>query len=64
MEVINRKENKEVGTICFEVRISMKKPIIYMEFFHASFQKLLSRFGINNFILEKKKNINENIFIP
>ena len=25
VEVINWKENKEVGTICFEVRIPMKK---------------------------------------
>ena len=25
MEIINRKENMEVGTICFEVRILMKK---------------------------------------
>ena len=47
MEVINRKENKEVATICLEVRIPMKKPKIYMEFFHVSFQKQLSRFGFD-----------------
>ena len=35
---INWKENKEVGTICFEVRIPMKKPKIFLEFFYVSFQ--------------------------
>jgi hypothetical protein len=39
MEVINIKENKEVGTICFEVRIPIKKPKISMEIFQVSFQK-------------------------
>jgi hypothetical protein len=39
MEVITWKENKEVGTICFEIRISMKKPKIFMEFFYVSFRK-------------------------
>ena len=39
MEVINWKENKKVGTICFEVRIPMNKPKIFMEFFYVSFQK-------------------------
>ena len=39
MEVINWKENKEVGTTCFEVRIPMKKPKIFMEFFYVSFRK-------------------------
>jgi hypothetical protein len=39
MEDINRKETKEVGTICFEVRIPMKKTKIFMEFFHVNFQK-------------------------
>ena len=34
MEFINLKENKEVGTICFEIRIPMKKPKIFMEFFY------------------------------
>ena len=62
MEVINRKEIKEVGTICFEVRIPMKKPKIYMEFFYLSFQKILI-FGFNNFILEENKNIYRNTFI-
>ena len=64
MEDINRKENKEVGTICFKVRIPMKKPKIFMESFHINFQKYLSRFGFNNFILEKNKNIYGIIFIP
>ena len=39
MEVIDRKENMEVATICFEVRILMKKTKIFMEFFHISFQQ-------------------------
>ena len=39
MEFINWKENKEVGTISFEVRIPMKKPKIFMEFFYVSFRK-------------------------
>ena len=64
MEVINWKENKEVGTICFEIRIPMKKPKIFMEFFYVSFQKKLSIFGFSNFILEENKNIYENTFIP
>ena len=38
VEVINWKENKEVGNICFEVRIPMKKPKIFLEFFYVSFQ--------------------------
>ena len=44
MEVINWKENKEVGTICCEIRISMKKPKIFMEFF--------KRFRNNNLYLD------------
>ena len=64
MEVINWKENKEVGTICFEIRIPMKKPKIFMEFFYVSFQKKLSIFGFSNFILEENKNIYGNTFIP
>ena len=63
MEVINWKENKEVGTICFEIRIPMKKPKIFMEFFYVSFQKYLFIFGFNNFILEENKNIYGNAFI-
>ena len=40
MEVINSKENKEVGTICFDIRIQMKnKTKIFMEFFYESFRK-------------------------
>ena len=50
MEVINWKENKEVGTICFEVRIPMKKNIL--EFFYVSLLKKPIIFGLNNFILE------------
>ena len=42
MEVINWKENKEAGTVCFEARIPMKKTKIFMEFFHVSFQKIRS----------------------
>jgi hypothetical protein len=30
MEVINPKKNKEVGTICFEVKIPMKNPKIFI----------------------------------
>ena len=54
MEVINWKENKEVGTICFEVA-STKKPKIFMEFFYVSFQIKLFIFGFNHFILEENK---------
>ena len=39
MEVIIWKENEEVSTICFEIRIAMKKRKIFMEFFYVSFQK-------------------------
>ena len=39
MEVIIWKENEEVSTICFEIRIPMKKRKIFMEFFYVSFQK-------------------------
>ena len=39
MEVINWKENKEVGTICFQIRIPMKKPKLFLEFFYVSFRK-------------------------
>ena len=49
MEVINRKDIKEVGTICFVVRIPMKKTKIFMEFFYLSFQKILI-FGFKIFI--------------
>ena len=31
--------NKEVGTICFEIRIPMKKPKIFMEFFYLGIRK-------------------------
>ena len=33
MEVINGKEDKEVVTISFEIRISKKEPKIFIEFF-------------------------------
>ena len=49
---LTEKRIKEVGTICFEIRIPMKKPKIFTEFFYLSFQ---SKFGFNNFILEKTK---------
>ena len=42
--VINWKENKEVCTIYFELRISMKKPNIFMEFFYVSVQKQIIQF--------------------
>ena len=65
MEVLNWKENKGVGTICFIVRITMKKQEITIEFFYVSFQnKCVFIFGFNNFILEENKNIYGNIFIP
>ena len=54
LEVINWKENKQVGTICFEIRIPIKKPKIFMEFVYLSLQKWLFIFEFNNFILEKK----------
>ena len=56
MEVINWNKNKEVGTICFEVRISMKKLKIFMKFFYLSFWKFVFIFGFNHFILEGNKN--------
>ena len=61
--VLNCKENKEVGTICFEVRIPKKKTKIVMEFFYVSFSKWLFIFGFYNFILEANKNIYGNAFI-
>ena len=64
MEFINWKENKEIGAISFEVRISMKKPKIFMEFFYVSFLKWLFIFGFNNSIFEEHKNIYGNAFIP
>ena len=64
MEVINWKENKEVGTICFEVRIPMKKTKIFLEFLYISFRKKICIFGFNNFILEENKNMYGNAFIP
>ena len=51
MEVINWKENKEVGTICFEIRIRMKTQKIAMDFFSI---KIMS--GFNNLILKATKN--------
>ena len=50
MEVINWKENKVVGTVCFEIRIPMKKPKKYMKFFYVSFQKKII-IEFNNLIL-------------
>ena len=35
MQVLNSKENKKVGTICFEMRIPMKKQKIKMEIFYV-----------------------------
>ena len=64
MEVSNWKENKEIGTISFEVRIPMKKQKIFLESFYVSFRKQLSKFGFNNLILEETKNIFGNAFIP
>ena len=63
MEVIKWKENKEVGAICFDVRIPMKKTKILFEFFYVSFWKKLFEFEFNNLILEKTKNIFGNTFI-
>ena len=60
MEIINWKENKEVGTIYFEVRIPMEKP----KNFQRKFSKKNIVFGFNNFILEENKNIFGDIFIP
>ena len=62
MESINWKENKEVRTICFEIRIPMTKPKIFMEFY-VSFRKQIFLFGFNNFLLEENKSINGNAFI-
>ena len=63
MEVSNLKENKEIGTISFEVRIPMKKPKIFMKFFYVSFWKNIFIFGFKNFIFEENKNIYGNAFI-
>ena len=43
----------EVGTICFEIRMPMKKPKIFLEFFYVSFRKKISIVGFSNFILEE-----------
>ena len=64
MEVINWKENREVGTICFEVRIPKKKTKIVMEFFYVSFSKKILIIGFNIFISEGNKNIYGNNIIP
>jgi hypothetical protein len=41
--------------ISFEVRIPMKRPKIFIEFFYVSFQRKIFIFGFNNFILEENK---------
>ena len=55
MEIINRKENMEVGTICFEVRILMKKK-----------KNIDNYLDLDPTILFWKKNKNNlgHIFIP
>ena len=53
MEVSNWKENKEIGTISFEVRIPMKKPKIFLEFFYVSFWK--KNLYLDSTILFRKK---------
>ena len=55
MEFFNWKENKEVGTISFEVRIPMKKPKIFMEFFYVSFRKKNIYFWIQQFYFGRKQ---------
>ena len=62
MEVINWKENKEVGTICFEIKIPMKKNENVYGIFLGKFPKIIIH--INNFILEENKNIYGNTLIP
>ena len=50
--VFNWEENKEVGTICFELGIPKKKPKKYLETFSISWQnKYLYVIGLVNFIL-------------
>ena len=53
MEVIIWKENKEVSTVCFEIRIPMKE--------NKNIQGISKKkkyiFGFSNFILEENKNI-------
>ena len=57
VEVSKWKENKEIGTISFQVRIPMKKPKIFLDSFYVSLQKQLLKFGFNNLSLEETKNI-------
>jgi hypothetical protein len=48
--ILNRKENKEVGAICFELRVPRKKN-------KEIFWKVPSQIYGSNFIMEKIKNI-------
>ena len=64
MEVINSKENKEVDTICFEIRIPMKKTKIFMEFFYVSFRNNYLYLDTTILFWKKTKNIYGNTFIP
>ena len=62
-EAINWRENKKFGTICFELRIPIKKPYIF-GIFLRNFLKQNIIFGFKIFNLEENKNIFWNIFIP
>ena len=48
--IFNRKENKETGAICFELRVPRKKN-------KEIFWKVPSKIYGSNFIMEKNKNI-------
>ena len=41
MEVIKSKTNKKVGSICFDIRIQMKKPKNVNGIFLRKFQKII-----------------------
>ena len=55
VEVINWKENKEVGTIYFEIRIPMKKPKIFLEFFCERFQNKILYLDLTILFWKKTK---------
>ena len=55
IKVINWKENKEVGTICIQVRIPMKKPKIFLEFFSEVSKKIIIPNWIQKFYFGRKQ---------
>ena len=60
IEVINWKENKEVGPICFEIRVPMKNQWYFWNF--STSNKMLYFIGYMNFVSEEKKNILDSFY--